>query len=101
MSLGNATFGGFIVGRASRLPSKDLPTQARRPRYIQKSKSKLLLVLFAGLKELEYRGYDSAGIAVMEEGGVFRSFKSVGKLENLVAKAGCYGTQVKGVRINS
>jgi len=44
MSLGNATFGGFIVGRASRLPSNDLPTQARRPRYIQKSKSKLLLV---------------------------------------------------------
>jgi hypothetical protein len=44
ISLGNATFGGFIVGRASRLPSKDLPTQARRPRYIQKSKSKLLLV---------------------------------------------------------
>jgi hypothetical protein len=45
MSLGNATFGGFIVGRASRLPSNDLPTQARRPRYIQKSKSKLPLVL--------------------------------------------------------
>jgi hypothetical protein len=44
MSLGNATFGGFIVGQASRLPSNDLPTQARRPRYIQKSKSKLLLV---------------------------------------------------------
>jgi len=44
ISLGNATFGGFIVGRASRLPSNDLPTQARRPRYIQKSKSKLLLV---------------------------------------------------------
>ena len=45
MSLGNATFRSFIVGRASRLPSNDLPTQARRPRYIQKTKSKLLLVL--------------------------------------------------------
>ncbi len=45
MSLGNATFGGFIVGRVSRLLLNDLPTQARRPRYIQKSKSKLLLVL--------------------------------------------------------
>jgi hypothetical protein len=45
ISLGNATFGGFIVGRASRLPSNDLRSQARRPRYIQKSKSKLLLVL--------------------------------------------------------
>jgi hypothetical protein len=44
ISLGNATFGGFIVGRASHLPSNDLPSQARRPRYIQKSKSKMLLV---------------------------------------------------------
>jgi len=33
MSFGNATFGGFMVERASRLPSNDLPTQARRPRY--------------------------------------------------------------------
>jgi hypothetical protein len=38
MSLGNPTFGGFVVGRVSRLPSNDLPTQARRLRYIQKSK---------------------------------------------------------------
>jgi hypothetical protein len=36
MSFGNATFGGFIVGWASRLPSNDLRSQARRPRYIQK-----------------------------------------------------------------
>jgi hypothetical protein len=35
MALGNATFGGFMVGRVSRLPSNDLPTQARRLRYIQ------------------------------------------------------------------
>jgi hypothetical protein len=45
ISLGNATFGGFIVGRASRLPSNDLRSQARRLRYIQKSQSQLLLVL--------------------------------------------------------
>ncbi len=32
-----------MVERVFRLPSNDLPTQARRPRYIQKSKSKLLL----------------------------------------------------------
>jgi glucosamine--fructose-6-phosphate aminotransferase (isomerizing) len=47
-------------------------------------------LLFAGLKELEYRGYDSAGIAVLEAGGSFRRFKAVGKLENLVAKVGDY-----------
>jgi hypothetical protein len=45
MSLGNAAFGDFIVGRMYRLPSNNLPTQARRSRYIQKSKSKMLLVL--------------------------------------------------------
>ena len=33
-----------MVGRASHVPSNDLPTQARRPRYIQKSRSKLVLV---------------------------------------------------------
>ena len=38
ISLGNATFGCFIVGRASRLPSNDLPKQARRPRYIKAQK---------------------------------------------------------------
>jgi hypothetical protein len=37
----------FIVGRASCLPLNGLRSQARRPRYIQKSKSKLLLVLLA------------------------------------------------------
>ena len=44
MSLGNLTFDRFVVGRASRLPLNDLPTQARCPRYNQKSKSKRLLV---------------------------------------------------------
>jgi glucosamine--fructose-6-phosphate aminotransferase (isomerizing) len=41
--------------------------------------------LLDGLKELEYRGYDSAGMAVMQEGAI-EAFKAVGKLENLVAK---------------
>lgn len=38
-----------------------------------------------GLKKLEYRGYDSAGIAVIEGGGITR-YRSKGKLENLVEK---------------
>lgn len=42
-------------------------------------------VLLDGLKELEYRGYDSAGIAVMQNGKI-DGFKAVGKLNNLVAK---------------
>jgi glucosamine--fructose-6-phosphate aminotransferase (isomerizing) len=42
-------------------------------------------ILLEGLKELEYRGYDSAGIAVLED-GVFSNFKAVGKLVNLEEK---------------
>jgi len=39
-------------------------------------------VLLEGLKRLEYRGYDSAGIAVIE-GGQLAIRKAVGKLKNL------------------
>ena len=42
-------------------------------------------ILLNGLKELEYRGYDSAGIAVLSN-GEFTSFKAVGKLKNLKEK---------------
>ncbi len=42
-------------------------------------------VLLDGLKELEYRGYDSAGIAVLQD-KEFSSYKAVGKLDNLVQK---------------
>lgn len=46
-------------------------------------------LLLVGLRELEYRGYDSAGIAVLEARGL-RTFKAVGKLDNLAAKVGNY-----------
>ena len=39
-------------------------------------------VLMAGLASLEYRGYDSAGVAVMADGGL-GVVRRVGKLENL------------------
>ncbi len=41
-------------------------------------------ILLEGLKKLEYRGYDSAGIAVLEQGELVVS-KTVGKLANLEA----------------
>ncbi len=44
-----------------------------------------LPLLLEGLKRLEYRGYDSAGIALSEEGKV-RQIKSSGKIESLEAK---------------
>jgi glucosamine--fructose-6-phosphate aminotransferase (isomerizing) len=39
-------------------------------------------VIIEGLRRLEYRGYDSAGVAVVEEGRLRRR-RSVGKLKNL------------------
>ena len=42
-------------------------------------------IILNGLKELEYRGYDSAGLAVLKEGNI-SYFKAVGKLDNLREK---------------
>lgn len=42
-------------------------------------------ILVAGLSKLEYRGYDSAGIAVIND-GVLRVTKCKGRLENLEAQ---------------
>jgi glucosamine--fructose-6-phosphate aminotransferase (isomerizing) len=39
-------------------------------------------LLIAGLEKLEYRGYDSAGISMLEDGRI-SSVRSVGNLENL------------------
>lgn len=43
-------------------------------------------ILLDGLKELEYRGYDSAGIAVLNQKNEIDVFKAVGKLVNLEEK---------------
>ncbi len=51
--------------------------------YIGKSEIKDILV--DGLRELEYRGYDSAGIAVLQNDEI-KSYKAVGKLVNLEEK---------------
>ena len=48
--------------------------------YIGKSNIKKQLI--DGLRELEYRGYDSAGFSIMKDGEL-HSFKAVGKIKNL------------------
>ncbi len=45
-------------------------------------KNNIKNILLDGLSELEYRGYDSAGIAVLQDKN-FSIYKAVGKLENL------------------
>lgn len=51
--------------------------------YLGKKNTKEILL--DGLKELEYRGYDSAGIAVLQN-NIFSNYKAVGKLVNLEEK---------------
>ncbi|MFA5993589.1 MAG: glutamine--fructose-6-phosphate transaminase (isomerizing) [Parcubacteria group bacterium] len=53
--------------------------------YIGKQKAQSILI--EGLKRLEYRGYDSSGIAIMNGGSVF-SAKAVGKVVELERKVG-------------
>ena len=40
-------------------------------------------VVLEGLRRLEYRGYDSAGVAVLDDAGVLRVERKAGKLANL------------------
>lgn len=55
-------------------------------------------ILLDGLKELEYRGYDSAGIATLC-GENLASFKSAGKLKNLEIKCRDFNANGFGVAI--
>jgi len=58
--------------------------------YIGKKNTKEILL--EGLKELEYRGYDSAGIAVLSN-NEFSTFKATGKLVNLEEKTKNFTTE--------
>ncbi len=58
-----------------------------------KEKRKFLL---DGLKELEYRGYDSAGIATLKKGKL-DAFKAIGKLENLTNKTKDFKSEDFGI----
>ena len=40
-------------------------------------------ILLGALKQLEYRGYDSAGLAVVNMNGELEVRRAAGKLENL------------------
>lgn len=43
-------------------------------------------ILVEGLKRLEYRGYDSSGVAVLDESGQIRRQRALGKIKSLEAK---------------
>jgi len=48
-------------------------------------KKKCLPILIDGLKKLEYRGYDSAGVAYLKESDI-KLVKSVGRIKSLEEK---------------
>lgn len=45
-------------------------------------------ILLEGLRRLEYRGYDSAGIAVLDQDNQIDRVRSLGKVNNLASKIG-------------
>ena len=48
-------------------------------------KTNAVPILLDGLRRLEYRGYDSAGVATLESGAIMRR-RAEGKLGNLAQK---------------
>jgi glutamine---fructose-6-phosphate transaminase (isomerizing) len=52
-------------------------------------------LLIAGLEKLEYRGYDSAGISLLEDGRI-ESVRAVGNLANLRAAVGLDDVEANG-----
>lgn len=64
--------------------------------YLGKKEKKEILL--DGLQELEYRGYDSAGIAVIE-GKKLNNYKAIGKLANLREKTKTFTSDGFGISI--
>ena len=62
--------------------------------YVGSRESKPLLL--QGLERLEYRGYDSAGIALLEDDGL-SYVRAVGPLENLIKLATNGSTATTGL----
>ncbi len=46
----------------------------------------IMPILLAGLRQLEYRGYDSAGVAVLGTEGNLERIRAMGKVERLAEK---------------
>ncbi len=53
--------------------------------YLGPSQNSVNVVL-EGLKRLEYRGYDSAGVSFLDEHNVLQNYKKAGRLDNLKAE---------------
>lgn len=54
-------------------------------------------VLIDGLRKLEYRGYDSSGIAINADNKI-KLYKAEGKLQNLVDLLGEHTSEIKNAK---
>ena len=59
-------------------------------------KRQVLPILIKGLKRLEYRGYDSAGVAFFHQEEI-KLQKSVGRIQELEKKLGKFGQGLSGL----
>lgn len=56
-------------------------------------------IILKGLEELEYRGYDSSGMAIMDEKNNMTYFKAVGKIKKLEEKSKDFESYGNGIAI--
>ena len=49
-------------------------------------------IILKGLKRLEYRGYDSAGVALLDNSKEFKVYKKTGKVADLEGSIGTQST---------
>ncbi|MFP6775410.1 MAG: class II glutamine amidotransferase, partial [PS1 clade bacterium] len=59
-------------------------------------KENIVTLLIDGLKRLEYRGYDSAGVVVLSTDNKFNRVRSVGKVSNLENRIAEKKTKIEG-----
>ena len=60
------------------------------------SRQDITALLIEGLKRLEYRGYDSSGLAVLTKNNTFKRARSVGKVKNLEKNLTTRKNKIKG-----
>lgn len=60
-------------------------------------KKPVVPILINGLKSLEYRGYDSAGISVVSPSGIIQVIKASGKIANLELKVNLNNSATIGI----
>src|SRR2546423_6768071 len=75
----------MVCGGSSRSKERYIPTMCGIVGYVGANATDITSILLDGLCKLEYRGYDSAGIAVLTSAGDLELHRRAGKIANLAA----------------